>query len=317
MSTTTLAQPEFEHPALFYRSEQEYLTPLLAFLREGLDNGEPVAAAVPGPRLRLLREALDGDADRVHMVDMSEVGRNPGRIIAGVLSAFADRHPPDQRVRIIGEPIWPGRSDTEYPACVQHEALINAAFTGRDLTIVCPYDAARLDARTLRDAHATHPVVWDGSQRRSSHGYAPHRILDRYNQPLPGARGDTTFTVTAAEHLRSLREFTDDRSARLGLGPERSADLQLIATELATNGLLHAGGGAEIRIWRDGDHLVCHVADTGQLTDPLAGRRPAGPHQLSGRGLLLVHQLADLVRTHTSAEGTTIHAYLRLDEQPG
>lgn len=36
MSTTAPAHDSFEHPALFYRSEQEYLTPLLEFLREGL-----------------------------------------------------------------------------------------------------------------------------------------------------------------------------------------------------------------------------------------------------------------------------------------
>lgn len=311
MSTTAPAHDSFEHPALFYRSEQEYLTPLLEFLREGLDNGEPVAAAVPGPRLRLLREALDADADRVHMVDMSEAGRNPGRIIAGVLSAFADQHR-DRRVRIIGEPIWAGRSDTEYPACVQHEALINTAFAGRDLSIVCPYDAARLDARALRDAHATHPVVWEAGQRRPSPRYAPLSILDRYNQPLPGPDSNMLFTVTAADQLRALRHFAAGQSARFGLGPDRAIDLQWIATELATNGLLHTDSGAEVRIWRDGDHVVCQVVDTGQITDPLAGRRRAGPDQDSGRGLLVVHQLADLVRTHTSADGTTTLAYLRI-----
>lgn len=311
MSTTAPARHAFEHHALFYRSEHDYLAPLLGFLREGLDHGEPVAAAVPGPRLRLLRDALGGDADRVHLVDMGEAGRNPGRIIAGVLSAFADRQPRDRRVRIIGEPIWAGRSDTEYPACAQHEALINTAFAGRDLTIVCPYDAARLDARALRDAHATHPVVWEAGGHRPSRRYAPLSILDRYNQPLPGGRGDTLFTVTAADQLRALRGFTADQAIRLGLSPDRVADLQLIATELATNSLLHTNAGAQVAIWSAGDHIVCQVADTGQITDPLAGRRPAGPDQHSGRGLLLVHQLADLVRMHTSAEGTTTHAYLR------
>ena len=43
-----------------------------------------------------------------------------------------DAHP-DKHVRVIGEPIWPGRSDLEYPACVQHEALINRAFAVRDV----------------------------------------------------------------------------------------------------------------------------------------------------------------------------------------
>ncbi|NEY36638.1 hypothetical protein GTU99_31595, partial [Streptomyces sp. PRKS01-65] len=148
----------FVHPALFYRDDEEYLRGTVPFVREGLAAGEPVAVAVPGERLALIREALGDAADGVRMLDMREAGRNPGRIIPGVLRAFADAQPEGRRVRIIGEPIWAGRSDTEYPACVQHEALINAAFQGRTVTILCPYDAHRLDERVLADAHATHPT---------------------------------------------------------------------------------------------------------------------------------------------------------------
>ncbi|MDQ0577976.1 hypothetical protein QF030_000154 [Streptomyces rishiriensis] len=37
------------HPALFYRTEQEYTRQTVAFLREGLTNGEPMAVAAPAP----------------------------------------------------------------------------------------------------------------------------------------------------------------------------------------------------------------------------------------------------------------------------
>jgi len=57
--------------------------------------------------------------------------------------------------------------------------------------------------------------------------------------------------------------------------------------------------------------LVAEVADAGRLDDPLAGRRPATRHQLSGRGLLMVHHLADLVRTSTGPGGTTTRTYWR------
>jgi len=120
----------FVHAALFYQGPWEYLSETIPFIREGLAAGEPVAAAVPSARLRLLCEALGDLAAQVRLVDMSVAGRNPGRIIAEVLRAAVDAHP-DRHVRVIGEPIWPGRSDLEYPACVQHEALINMAFAGR------------------------------------------------------------------------------------------------------------------------------------------------------------------------------------------
>jgi hypothetical protein len=57
---------------------------------------------------------------------------------------------------------------------------------------------------------------------------------------------------------------------------------------------------------------VCQVRDGGRLTDPLAGRRPPEVGRSSGLGLLLVNDLADLVRVHTGSDGTTVRALLRL-----
>jgi hypothetical protein len=53
------------------------------------------------------------------------------------------------------------------------------------------------------------------------------------------------------------------------------------------------------------------VRDAGTIADPLAGRRPASPRSAAGRGLLLVNHLADLVRTHASADSTTVRLYFR------
>jgi hypothetical protein len=67
-----------------------------------------VLVAVPGWNLELLREALSPDEmPRVRLRDMTVAGRNPGRIIGTVLSAFVHEHA-DRRVRIVGEPIWAG-----------------------------------------------------------------------------------------------------------------------------------------------------------------------------------------------------------------
>lgn len=143
--------------------------------------------AVPGENLRLVREGLGADAESVRLLDMREAGRNPGRIIPGVLRAFADAQPAGRRVRIVGEPIWAGRSSVEYPACVQHEALINAAFAGRTATILCPYDVRRLDSRVLADAHATHPTVIHDGRPADSEAYAPETVVARYNEPLAAA----------------------------------------------------------------------------------------------------------------------------------
>ncbi|MEU3842305.1 anti-sigma factor RsbA family regulatory protein [Streptomyces sp. NPDC028635] len=311
MSTSEAPAEPFVHPALFYRDPQEYLAGTVPFVRDGLDAGEPVAVAVPGDNLELIRSELGDDARRVRLMDMREAGRNPGRIIPGVLRAFADAQPAGRRVRIVGEPVWAGRSAAEYPACVQHEALINAAFQGREATILCPYDVVRLPERTVADAYATHPTVIPAGAvgERLSHAYAPAEVVARYNEPLPPAPDVTAFAFDRAS-LSAARHHAVGEGARLGLEGVRLDDLALVAAELTTNSVVHGGGSGTVRVWGEGGHVVCEVRDAGRLTDPLAGRRPVPRGQRGGRGLLLVNLVSDLVRLHTAEDGTTIRAYL-------
>ncbi|WP_091378214.1 anti-sigma factor RsbA family regulatory protein [Actinokineospora alba] len=304
------ASERFAHPALFYRGADEYLDGTLPFIQAARAAGEPVAVAVPGPNLKLLRDALGADADDVRMLDMTEAGRNPGRIIATVLRGFADSHP-DRPVRIIGEPIWAGRSDLEYPACAQHEALINLAFTGRDATILCPYDTEELAPSVITDAEATHPVLIDAAGTRASTRYAPLEVIDRYNLPLPDLDRPAEILVEGPD-LTGARLLARERAERAGVVAERVPDVELVVTELATNSLLHGGGTALVRLGTTGRHFVCEVRDSGKLTDPLAGRRPSSPEQAGGRGLLLIHHVSDLVRTHTDPASTTIQAHFRI-----
>lgn len=310
MTASSAVKDRFVHPALFYRSDREYLDGLVPFIRDGLKSGEPVAAAAPPRSLSLLESALGHDAEHITFIDMTDAGRNPGRIIPGVLRAFADEHP-DTHVRIIGEPIWAERSNEEYPACVQHEALINQAFRGRRVTIVCPYDVHALASHVVADALATHPLVWQSGLEQASEGYAPDAAIARYNLPLNGAREAAVRTVQSAADLSEARRFAATEAETAGLSRSRISDLELIVSELATNSLQHTAGSCRLSVWSDTRHLICEARDIGQITDPLAGRRPVND-QTHGRGLLIVNHLADLVRVHTTPEGTTIRAYLRL-----
>ncbi|NDU73676.1 sensor histidine kinase [Actinomadura sp. DSM 109109] len=311
------AKDAFDHPALFYRGDAEYLDGTVPFIRAGLEAGEPVAVAVPGARTALLRGAVGAGAGEVTWIDMAKAGRNPGRIIPGVLRHFADRHS-GSRVRIIGEPVWPGRSAAEYPACAQHEALINLAFAGREVTILCPYDTVRLDPVAITDALATHPVVIDRNGARPSRDYAPHQVIDDYNLPLPEP-GEAAGAVALDFDIGALplvREFACRQGTRLGLGDRAAGDLELAVNELAANSCLHGGGAGTVRIWAEDGHIVCEVADSGTIRDPLAGRRPADMSPNGGRGILMVNHLADLVRVHTGPEGTTVRLYMRV-QSPG
>jgi anti-sigma regulatory factor (Ser/Thr protein kinase) len=313
--TAPVRDEPFVHEGFFYTGGADYLAGTVPFVLDGLAAGEPVAVAVPGQNLGRITHALGAAADEVRLLDMTVAGRNPGRIIGSVLTRFMDDHP-GRRVRIIGEPIWPGRTDTEYPACVQHEALINAAYTGREATILCPYDTRRLPPTALLDATETHPILVEGGARFDSPGYVdPVRLAARHDVPLaePPESCDVDVMVFD-EHAgaRAVRRFVHERAERAGLESARVADMRAAAHEVAVNTLMHTRRPGILSVWTEDGHLVCEIQDSGTLTDPLAGRRAPEPCDGAGSGLFRVHGLCDLVRTHVTGHGLTVRMHMRL-----
>ncbi|SCG36368.1 sensor histidine kinase [Micromonospora coxensis] len=304
------------HEGLFYRDRTELLAATVPFVRDALGRDEPVLVAAPADRLALIRAAVGADDGRVRYTDMTEAGRNPGRIIPWVLQAFLDRHA-DRRVRVIGEPVWPGRTEAEQPACAQHEALINSAFADRDVHILCPYDAAGLAAGVLADACRTHPVLVDAEGRRLSPAFAPAQVVAGHNKPLPVPDEPVSVLRYGLGSLPEVRRFVTGHAVDAALDPDRVADLQIAVTELATNSIAHAGGGGVLQVWRTGEHLVCEVQDDGWLDDPLAGRLAPRHDGIGGRGLVIVHALCDLVLVHSTAVGTTVRVHMRRDGGAG
>jgi anti-sigma regulatory factor (Ser/Thr protein kinase) len=297
------------HEALFYRDAGELVARAAPVLRSALAAGEPALVAAPGPHADLLAAALGPAAGRVRLVDMTRAGRNPGRIIPWVLHTFLDEHA-GRPVCIVGEPIWAGRTAAEYPACVQHEAMVNLAFAGRVATILCTYDTRRLPADALRDAARTHPVLVDGDERRHSPSYAdPDTVVGEFNRPLPDPPAGAAALDFDAGTLSGVRDFVGWHGARAGLRPYRCDDFQMAAHELATNAVTHGGGTGRVTVWPAAGQVLCDVRDRGRAVVRLAGRVPPAPDSLGGRGLVLVNYLCDLVRIHTGRSGTAVRLY--------
>ncbi|WP_372666610.1 anti-sigma factor RsbA family regulatory protein [Amycolatopsis kentuckyensis] len=296
----------FRHPALFYRGDTEYLDAVVAYLLEGLDRGEPVAAAVPGRNLLLIEKALEDRAHEVRLTDMCRVGRNPGAILPSVLLAFAGDHAGP--VRIVAEPVWGDRTGAEYPACVLHEALLNNALAGRDLAVLCPYDTAALPPEVLADAERTHPEVWGPAGPCTSARFDPDGVRADFTRPLvpPPAAVERKFDIG---QLASLRGFAEIWAARHGLRRPRRDDFALAIAELTTNSVLYGGGTGVLRLWAEERQVVGEVTDAGTITEPLAGRIPPAATTPGGRGLLLVNRLADLVRTYWVPGRTTTRVH--------
>ncbi len=307
------------HSALLYHSDREYLDLVGHFVGDGLAMNEPVLVAVSGDTLTLLRAELCGAAQGsrpgLHLFDIAEVARNPSRFLA-VQDSFASEHP-NRRVRIVSQLAWAGRTSDEFVACVQHEALVNGAFKDHRVTGLCLYDARRLDEDVLASARVTHPLVWDCGSLQPSADYAPDDALASCNRPLRANPGAVTYTVTKSEDLRLARSVAVNYAGWVGLSEDGIEDLQLIATELATNSLMYTDGACRLAFWRDDGHLICEARDSGRLEDPLAGRLNPGSSGPASRGLFLVNAISDLVRSYTTPTGTTIQAYLRCEPSPG
>ncbi|ORW27846.1 regulator of Sig8 [Mycobacterium palustre] len=322
LGETETQQRAFVHSALLYRSQQECLDAVVRFVLDGLAGDEAVLVAVPGDKLAVLRDAFQalpgsggGLPQGLRLADIADVGRNPSRFMA-VEGSFAGEHP-DRRVRIVSQLAWPGRTADEFVACIEHEALVNGALEGHQATGLCLYDAGRLDEPVLAGARATHPVLWNCGELQPSAEYAPEDALKRCNQPLAVKPGAATYTVRESSDLRPARSFAVDYAGRVGLSQDGIEDLQLVATELASNSLMYTDGACRLAFWRDEGYLVCEARDTGRLDDRLVGRLDPGPDGPASRGLFLVNAISDLVRTHTTPTGTTIQAYLRFDPSPG
>ena len=303
------ADTGFRHLARFYDGAADYLAAAAGFARRGLARGEPVVLAVPDHKISWLRRELPG-ADHVTFTDLTELGRNPARIIPSV-RAFLDAHPA-QRVSYLEEPVWPGRSAAELRETARHEALVNQAFGGVPATIVCLYDAAGLPEGVIGDAAIAHPVlIRDGHEATNSGYLRPPGLppgCDRAFSRLPAA----AETLSYSRDLHPLRAMVTRTTQSSGLTASRGTDFVIAVSEVAANTLRHTTAGGSVHLWCTEDEIICQIHDTGVIADPLVGRRLPAAGLPGGKGLWLVNQLCDLLELRTGQAGTIIRLHMRL-----
>jgi anti-sigma regulatory factor (Ser/Thr protein kinase) len=295
------------HIALFYRDPAEYRTQILSFARAGLARDEPLFIAVPAARA--FGQQLAAEPGQLLCSDLTDVGRNPARIIPE-LRAFIDRHA-GQRVRVVGEPVWPGRSPAEICEVVRHEALVNLAFHRAQATIMCAYDVTRLTPAAISGARNTHPEHVAGNGEVTIGGtVTPGQVPPECDRPLPPPPASAE-SLGYETDLVPVRRLVESHARRSGLAAERVADLVLAASEIAANTLGHTGSGGVLQMWHDEAEIFCQVQDQGWIADPLAGRVRRPPDG-RGHGLVLINQVCDLVEIRTGQGGTTVRMHMSL-----
>lgn len=300
----------FAHPALFYRTLDAYVAGVGGFVRDALEAEEPVFVAVPGAHLDAVRDSLGDAGSGVDFTDMTQLGINPGRILSA-LQGFADQHE-GRPARIVGEPIWPTRSHAEILEATRHEALINTAFSGREATILCPYDVAALPEAVVSDARRTHPtLIEDGRQLPSPAYVDPAVVCADCDEPLPEP-ADARPLAYVKGQLGLVREHIEQWLTGTRLDRARCNDLVLAISEATANSIAHGGGSGTLRLWTtEAGTAIAEVRDNGRLRNPLAGRRrPSITSTNGGRGLWMIHHLCDLVEIRATDAGLTLRLHV-------
>lgn len=303
------AQETFNHEVMFYAGADDHARSVLPYIREGIARHEPVLVALPPERLRPIERALGVDASLVDFLDMAKIGANPACIIPEwrrFLRDHSDRGP----VRGVGEPAWPGRREAELAEAELHESLLNLAFEhGPEWRLLCPYDATALPPEILEEALRTHPVVHDRSQALGVPYAGAQHAQHAFATGLPDAPDDAIRIDFGADDLTVVRGIVRRVVQAARLGADEGDDLVLAAHEVATNSVLHGGGGGAMLIWDDADALVVEVCDDGIINDPLVGRGLPDLLPEHGRGIWMANRLCDLVQVRSGADGTQVRLH--------
>ncbi len=313
----------FRHEALFYADgDRGFVEGTLAHVRSALAGDAGVLVAVAATRAAALADALGGEAERVCFADISQLGRNPARIIP-LWRDFAREHAGERRATSrpesaaalgIVEAAWRGRSAAELGECERHEALLNLAFDdAAALRVLCPYDIDGLDDDALESARHTHPLLaCDGASRENREYPYVHEPPHPFAGALPAPRHPVRELAFAHGELAEVRQTVAGWASANALAAERTEELVLAVDELASNSIRHGGGVGMLRWWREGETLLCEVRDAGWIQAPLVGRVRPNIYSSSGRGVWLVNQLCDLVQIRSAPAGSVVRVHMRL-----
>jgi transcriptional regulator with XRE-family HTH domain len=149
--------PLLEHRVLVYKSDDEFMTAVGPFLREGIERSDALLV-VTTPRLhKLIRRELGAEVERGTLLDAADWYSSPLETLQRYRSFIDDSLTAGFKwVRILGEPVWAGRSAAEVREWSRYESIINLSLAAAPATILCPYDSRSVPANVMHDAACTH-----------------------------------------------------------------------------------------------------------------------------------------------------------------
>ncbi|HWF57723.1 MAG TPA: MEDS domain-containing protein [Candidatus Dormibacteraeota bacterium] len=183
-----------DHRALPYGSDEEFLATAVPFLTQGIERSDNLLAVTTQRQAELLRDTLGDASEHVEFADSVDWYGSPRgaseRCRVFVQTKFEEGAP---WVRIVGEPVWSGRSAAEITTWTRYESLLNLTLASLPATIVCPYDTRSLPIELVAIAGMTHPQIARGADAIPSPSYqeALDFLLDTASEPgAPAALSD-------------------------------------------------------------------------------------------------------------------------------
>jgi transcriptional regulator with XRE-family HTH domain len=161
-----------DHRVLTYGSDEDFLAAAIPFLTEGIERSDGLLAVTTAAQAELLRDTLGDGSNHIEFADSVDWYRSPkgasDRYRAFVKQKFEAGA---AWIRIVGEPVWSGRSVAEITAWTRYESLLNLTLASMPATVVCPYDTRSLPMEIVENANRTHPQVARGSDANPSPSY--------------------------------------------------------------------------------------------------------------------------------------------------
>jgi transcriptional regulator with XRE-family HTH domain len=156
----TVSPGLLKHRILEYGSDDEYLATAIPFLMEGIARSDCLLMVTAKHPMSLVRGALGDDARHVEFLDPAEWYSSLRDAASGYRTFVRERFARGAPwVRIIAEPVWTGRSETQLVEWFRYESVINLSFASSPATIVCSYDTRSLPDSVLINARRTHPEI--------------------------------------------------------------------------------------------------------------------------------------------------------------
>jgi anti-sigma regulatory factor (Ser/Thr protein kinase) len=293
----------FDHQALLYGSDEDFLATAVPFLDEAAARGEATVVTVEPPLGRALLDAVR-DPESVEMV--GDRYESPLAALRAYHELFSRALEP---LRVIGQIPHAGLRD-DWLGWARYEAVANDFFAPFPVEALCPYDTRTTPDAVLEDVVLTHPgVAGVGGHRHNPDYIEPEAFLallaegevDVLERTQPRFVIHDPHPVDARQAVVAL--------ARLAkLGPAAGEQLGLATSEVVANAIAYGEPPVRLSAWSRGGRVAVAVSDHGVgPEDPYAGLMPGhagGPSQ--GLGLHIAYQVCNVALTY-SATAFTVH----------